>query len=595
MSRTYTDEQRDDEDDARAAAAAASTPAALTAHFQEKVRAMESGNVTNLAEVRAEKEARSASRAPSGETPNHIRVSGAVLSMIQSRDQEIMFTKQAAYWYRDGLWSMQTDGLAFMLNAEIQKCAEAMSIAPNNKLISEARGLIQRSKALQREHDDIAWDAHGMVATKSGLVDPKTGKLLRPMRPDDYATWRIETEYDEHAKCRWWLQMLEDCFADRSDEERAGTINVIQELLGAGLVDDKPRELSKALIFQGGSNFGKSGLLEVMSGLFGGEVNSTPIEALEGAHGLMPFMNRRPWVLHEAFDQRKWHFSSSVKAIVTGEPIAVNVKNGPMLSIRVNAPIFWGTNHPPAFKESTKAITNRLTVIECKREFFEDKPVGAAKEARLRGLSKPSDLVLRDEMPGLLAWAVAGLQRALVRGRLLPTAAMSATNDEIRRDSNMVAGFLNDCCWYDYNKMVSTPDFSLAFSAWWQQNRGETYSPPSNDAIGKALAAMSDPLIALGRDFRDKHRRYYPGLILNDEGLNYHQAGLNNRNLVAKTANTTAPNEKVNKPIPITWDTKPAMIAMRAPTKVEPTDPDGNHTFGKEWMSKNQDDQLFQF
>src|SRR5216683_7733587 len=580
MSRTYTDEQRDDEDDARAAAAAASTPAALTAHFQEKVRAMESGNVTNLAEVRAEKEARSASRAPSGETPNHIRVSGAVLSMIQSRDQEIMFTKQAAYWYRDGLWSMQTDGLAFMLNAEIQKCAEAMSIAPNNKLISEARGLIQRSKALQREHDDIAWDAHGMVATKSGLVDPKTGKLLRPMRPDDYATWRIETEYDEHAKCRWWLQMLEDCFADRSDEERAGTINVIQELLGAGLVDDKPRELSKALIFQGGSNFGKSGLLEVMSGLFGGEVNSTPIEALEGAHGMMPFMKRKPWVLHEAFDQRKWNFSSSVKAIVTGEPIAVNVKNGPMLSIRVNAPIFWGTNHPPAFKESTKAITNRLTVIECKREFFEDKPVGAAKEARLRGLSKPSDLVLRDEMPGLLAWAVAGLKRALKRGRLLPTAAMSDATDEIRKDSNIVAGFLEDCCSYEADYRISVPDFALAFAAWWQATKGEDRSVPSGESVGRAVVAMSDPKIAIDRKaLRDTKRRYYAGIILNAEGLSFHQAGYESRDLQGKTANATAPNEKVNERMSEEWLKKPAIQEMR---KRQVEDPGAVAILGKD-------------
>ena len=36
------------------------------------------------------------------------------------------------------------------------------------------------------------------------------------------------------------------------------------------------------MIFLGGSNFGKSGLLEVMAGLFGQEQNTTPIEALEG-------------------------------------------------------------------------------------------------------------------------------------------------------------------------------------------------------------------------------------------------------------------------------------------------------------------------
>jgi phage/plasmid-associated DNA primase len=109
----------------------------------------------------------------------------------------------------------------------------------------------------------------------------------------------------------------------------------------------------------------------------------------------MPFLKRRPWVLHEAFDQRKWHFSSDVKTVITGEPININVKNGPVLSQRVTAPIFWGTNHPPQLKESSNAITNRLVVIECRWEFKPDNRVGAAKEAFRLGLGKPSNLVLK--------------------------------------------------------------------------------------------------------------------------------------------------------------------------------------------------------
>ncbi len=455
-----------------------------------------------------------------------------MIDVIQHRGQDLIFVGKATYRYADGLWKMDTDG-AHWLNVEIQKGAKQMGMTSTIKLRNEARSWMQCQGRLRREPDDIRWDAHGLIPTRSGLVDPRTLKI-RPMRPDDYCTWRVEAEYDEHATCPWWLQMLEDCFEDRSKEERDGTIAMIQELLGAGLIDDKPRELSKALIFQGGSNFGKSGLLEVLGGLFGGEVNSTPIDALEGAHGLMPFMNRKPWILHEAFDQRKWHFSSSVKAIVTGEPIAVNVKNGPMLSIRVNAPIFWGTNHPPAFKESTKAITNRLTVIECKREFFEDKPVGAAKEAKRLGLSKPSTLVLKEEMSGLLAWAVAGLQRALRRGRLLPTAAMSA------------------------------PDFCLAFAAWWQANKSDSSGTPASESIGRALQAMSDQKIAIDRKvLRDTKRRYYAGIVLNEEGLAFHRAGYESRDLQGRVANATAPSEQVNQRMSEEWLHKPVIQKMR--------------------------------
>ena len=358
--------------------------------------------------------------------------------------------------------------------------------------------------------------------------------------------------------------MLDDVFADKSQEEKAATIVVIQELFGAGLIDDKPRELSRALVFEGGSNFGKSGLLEVMGGLFGPDQNSTPIEALEGTHGMMGFTKRRPWVLHEAFDQRKWHFSSSVKAIVTGEPIHVNIKNGPILSVRVKAPIFWGTNHPPQFKETTKAVTNRLVVIQCKREFLEDRPVGAAAEARRLGLGKPSSMVLKLEMAGLLAWALEGLKRVLERGHFVLTKQMSESIDEIRRGSNLVAGFLEECCAYDFDHRLSVPDFALAFAAWFIQNKGENRSVPSNESIGKALLAMADPNIAIGgKELRDTKRRYYAGIVLNAEGLSFHQAGFENRDLEGKTANATPPNEKVNQLLTPEWKLKPSILMMK--------------------------------
>ena len=40
--------------------------------------------------------------------------------------------------------------------------------------------------------------------------------------------------------------------------------------------------------------------------------------------------------------------------------------------------ILWGTNHPPQFREATKAIINRIVVIECRREFSEDAAIGVA-------------------------------------------------------------------------------------------------------------------------------------------------------------------------------------------------------------------------
>lgn len=495
-------------------------------------------------------------------TPNHIHLGDAVIKTIKSRGDDLMFTERASWFCDQGIWQPTTD--INWLNVEIQKGAVGMDLVSINKLINETRSWITRQPELWRNHDDVPWNKHGLIPTTTGLIDPRTLQA-RPIRPDDYCTWRIDIEYDPMAECPAWLQVLSDTFSDRDDEEKDGIIMVIQESLGVGLLDDKPKALSRALIFQGKSNSGKSNLIEVMAGLFGHDVNTADFKSLESAHGLSAFLKRRPWILHEAFDQRTWHFSSAVKAVISGEPVQGNVKYGPLLSLRVTAPAFWGTNHPPTFKESTKAIVNRLLIIKCNREFLEWQPVGVALKAKAQGLNRPSDLVLKDEKPGVLAWAIQGCRRALERGHFLPTASMKAELEQVYLDGNLVAGFLAECIHYDEGKRISIPDFCLAFGAWWLENKGENRGVPTNEQIGRNLAAMGDLCIAVDpKQLRDMHRRYYAGIVLNDAGLHYHRAGLDNPNLRDKRASTTEVTETVNQTMTPDWLEKPCVKAMIA-------------------------------
>ena len=153
---------------------------------------------------------------------------------------------------------------------------------------------------------------------------------------------------------------------------------------------------------------------------------------------------------------------------------SINVKNGPLITQRIDAPIFWGSNHPPQFKESTKAIVNRIVVINCKREFIEGKPVGTAIEAAKRGFDKPSSLVLAEEMPGVLAWALQGLQRALERGFIEQTTEMKDAGDEAKGGQQPCgAAFCRSVCPTTRIADSSVPDFCLAFASWWLENKGE--------------------------------------------------------------------------------------------------------------------------
>jgi hypothetical protein len=111
-----------------------------------------------------------------------------------------------------------------------------------------------------------------------------------------------------------------------------------------------------------------------------------------------------PWVLHEAFNDGVWHLTSETKMIISGDPIPINAKNQKPITIKPNAPAFWGTNFPPQFKDSSGAMIIRMLIIKFTKTFDPNAPlIGAAAEAQRRNPAlKPQDLILHDERSGLL-------------------------------------------------------------------------------------------------------------------------------------------------------------------------------------------------
>ena len=524
---------------------------------------IDSENIVDLGAARTKRQPKAEKPprpAPAAKASLHIALASTTLLVLLERGERVLFTDEGAFRYADGLWQLKTDAaMRAWLDFELQIAANELRMEPNNKLIGEARNWIIRD----RQRAAPAWDAHGMVPTRSGLVDPRTGEL-KPAAPEHHCTWRIDVDYDPAARCPLWLQMLDDAFADRDPVTREIIIALLQDMLGAGLIDHKPRALSKALIFKGGSLTGKSTLLEVMGGLFSADTNGTPLDMIGGnnnAHALVPFARRVPWILHEAFDQR-WHMSNVVKALITGEPVQINVKNGPLYTHRFTAPIYWGTNHPPQFKEATAAMVNRIVPLECLRTFDPDSPVGVALEAQRRGYAKPSDIVLATELPGVLAWAVAGLRRALVSGKLTMPPEARATSAAIRRDSNLALGFIEDCVAFDPGGMVSVPDFSIAHTIWWRENRGDDAKPPSSDSIGRAISALGDPRIVR---LRGDLKRYYGGVKFNEQGMRFWRDAVTSQafDTQGRKANTTNPEGDPNVSIPVAWSVRSDVVSLR--------------------------------
>lgn len=518
---------------------------------QTTVKRTGTSNVIQLADKRPSKEK------PQQKNNIHIVLGQGIMKSITDRGESILTVGEQVWRCTSGIWRLLSPGESKgWIDREAEAGCRALNLVSTQKIISETRSWVFRNPEIFRE--EIDWDIHGKIPTKSGLLDPKTGKLEEP-RPEHYATYQIDAEYDPSARCPNWEQMVKDVF-----QNDIKTIEVVQEIFGVALLDHKPRTLMRALVLVGPSNSGKSNILNVMAGLLSDKPNTTTFDTLENAHGLMEFLRRAPWVLHEAFDQTKWHFSATVKALLSGDLVNVNVKNGPIVPHIYRSPVFWGTNSPPQFKEASRAIENRLKIVHCHQVFSTDSITGVAAVARDNNYSSPSELVLNTERSGILNWALEGMKRASDRGHFLDTEEMKQATQAMRADSNIVAGFLADCCEYTPEYMVSKPDFHAAFSLWWKENKGDERGSPSIDSVGRAITALYDK--RLGNDSHElkyKNLRYFAGVKLNETGLDLWMANFNTSSVKGDSSRISSRIEDVNTKIPSEWENKSIIQTIR--------------------------------
>jgi len=345
------------------------------------------------------------------------------------------------------------------------------------------------------------------------MIDLATMQI-GPLKPEHYVTRRVESEYDPEAKCPWWLRMLADTFPE--DQE---TINALQEIAGAALLTHKPRELNKALLLRGETNSGKSNILIVLAYIFNDAPITTPLAKIDGNHGLQPFLRHAPWLLTEAFERSGWHPSATVKTILSSEAVTIDVKHGPQITHVFRGPVFWGSNYPAKFKETSRAMIERLWPIPCLVEFDPENLTGAAAEARKRGYGNPYELVLKHERPGVLNWMLEGLVRVRKRGYVKNTQAMLDELGDVRKESNSVAGFLAaECAELCEGWMVSVADLTAAIAMWYAHEYGKDHRTLSNHDIKDEIKASYDSHLV---SYHSNGENYYVGVRLTDRGLRF--------------------------------------------------------------------------
>jgi P4 family phage/plasmid primase-like protien len=231
----------------------------------------------------------------------------------------------------------------------------------------------------------------------------------------DLCTFRMPVTYDPEATCDEFLEFIDDMtLGDKSMQD------MLQEFLGLCLTGIVIREM---MLLIGDGSDGKGALGRLISAVLGDGADGyalpcsmrTFLQSRDDGHGDTPrsdekqMRGKRLLLASEA----------SRKNVLLNIDLIKRLTGSDMMNTRGQhdrdrtlfppmAKIILAANREPQVDDPTKSARDRIKIVKCLMSLTKDQ-IDIDLEKR----------IIEDELPGILNWLLAGLQRALKRGKPL--------------------------------------------------------------------------------------------------------------------------------------------------------------------------------
>lgn len=329
--------------------------------------------------------------------------------------------------------------------AAIRKLETEAAMASIARIAGKKRPLLVRDAALDASPQ--------LLGVSNGLLNLATGKLVR-FTPGLMVTRRIPHAYEPEALCPRWERFLEEVLG-----QDAAVQEYIQMVIGYMLTGETT--MQQMWVMTGDGSNGKSTLLRVLQEVLGPEYSQQAPESVllgkvsqGGATSeLARLKGVRLSVLTET-DHGQAFNQNRVKSLVSGDAIAARKLYQEFVEFYPQAKFVLATNHLPQVVGSDDGIWRRLIVVPFNQRFA----VGA----------DPTLMTdLRDELPGILAWAVRGAVAWYARGKTLTLPdAFEASSQDYRREQDTVSAFIADATVRAADEKVTLADLFAAYQCW---------------------------------------------------------------------------------------------------------------------------------
>lgn len=319
------------------------------------------------------------------------------------------------------------------------------------------------------------------VAMGNGILDLELvcdGKpmeeFLLPHSPNWFSTFQLRYNYSKDAGCPKWLAYLE--FVMGGDRDR---IAILQEW--AGYLLTSANDHQKFMAFEGEGQNGKTVYFAAIRAMLGEEnVSSVALENFDGRFDLADTLGKAANISADVGDI-DFVAEGMLKQFTGGDTMQFDRKNRQPISARPTAKLMLSWNKRPRFRDRSKGLWRRMILVPFQ--------VPITAEKRVMGMDNPQWWIDSGEAPGILRWAIVGLDRLKTNRAFTSSDICNQMIEDYQQDTNPAKEFLMDHCEFIDNEdyVIECTWLYKLYSMWCIANGNR---PLANNSFGKEIVKI---------------------------------------------------------------------------------------------------------
>ena len=379
---------------------------------------------------------------------------------------------------------------------------ETRSWNPDRRKVANVMEAMDALAHFPSDIDPPSWVAHSaaeteasqMVSCANGLFDlPNRG--LVDHTPSLFNLVSVPFDYDpEAAQPTVWLEFLASLWPDDP-----ASIMLLQEYFGYVL--SGRTDMHKILALIGPIRGGKGTIGRMLTKLVGkGNVAGPTLANLGTNFGLSPLVGKPLAIISDArLGSAPSHTVVERLLSITGEDmLTIDRKYREPWTGRLPTRFVMVSNELPRFTDSSGAIATRMLILQLTRSFLD------REDRTIEGRLVP-------DMPGILNWALDGLDRLTRSGRFTVPESSQAAATMMMDLASPVSAFVRERCELGPDKTVARDLLYLTWKLWAESNG---HHAGAKITFGRSLHAAVPGLGRADISVGDKRVHGYRGIGL---------------------------------------------------------------------------------